>query len=436
MQLKNPQGTPTLRAGLMAASCALLAPATHAQAPAEPEAGNNIDAGLLYYQEDQGRVRSIDAIVKLNRDFGDERALGVTLAVDSLSGGSPNGAIASNGIQTFVSPSARSPGAGGGRGEDDEGKPYQVAPGEQPLFPDFHDLRGALDVNWTQPMGIGNKLSVGGHLSYEYDFISASVNSAFSRDFFSKNTTVGLGVSAEFDQIKPVGGTPVPGSDYALLDKTSGNETKQVYGAQLGLTQVLTRSWITQLNLSVDRASGYLNDPYKILSRVDGTGGLLGYQFENRPGSHTRKSIYLGNKVAFGRSVLDISARYGTDDWGIHSRTLEARYRIPVGGNMYLEPQLRWYKQGAADFYRLYLTGADPVSANMSADTRLAAFTAKTLGLKLGIQMASGSELGIRLSGYEQTPKERTSTLPALGGLDLNPRLRAAMLQVDWRFAY
>ena len=439
MQLKQNAGVPGLRAGLMAATCALLAPASRAQAPvvAGESAGTQIDTGLMYYQEDKDRVRSFDAIVKLNRDFGDERVLGVTVAVDSLTGGSPNGAIAARVAQTFASPSGTSLQPGGGGGEDDEGgQPYTVAAGMQPLYPDFHDLRGALDVNWSQPLGIGNKLALGGHFSHEYDFDSASANVGLSHDFNNKNTTLGLAVSAEFDQIKPVGDTPVPGSDYALQRKTRGSETKQVYGAQLGLTQVLARNWITQLNLSVDKASGYLNDPYKILSRVNATGSVLGYQFESRPDSHTRRSVYLDNKVALGRSVLDLSFRLGTDNWGIDSQTAEASYRIPLGGAMYIQPQLRWYKQGAADFYRLYLTSADPTGSFMSADPRVGAFTAKTLGVKIGIPMSNGDELGLRLAAYQQDPRQRGSSLPALAGLDLNPRLRAVVLQLDWRFSY
>ena len=79
-------------------------------------------------------------------------------------------------------------------------------------YSDFHDLRVAGDLNWTQPVGIGNKLSVGAHLSKEYDFISASANGMFSHDFNNKNTTLGMGASAEFDQVKAVGGTPVAGT--------------------------------------------------------------------------------------------------------------------------------------------------------------------------------------------------------------------------------
>lgn len=429
MQLNERGAGESLRAGLMAATCALLAPVARAQVPSEDP--NQIDTGLLYYQEDGGRVRSIDAIVKLNRDLGDERVLGAQVSVDSLTGGSPNGAVAQKAAQTFATPSGNSL-TSSGRGEHSQ--VYRIAAGDQPLDTSFHDLRVAGDLNWTQPLGIGNKMSVGGHLSKEYDFISASANGMFSHDFNNKNTTLGVGASAEFDQVKAVGGAPVAGTSYTLFRKQEGSENKRVYGAQLGLTQVMARNWIAQLNLSVDRSSGYLNDPYKILSLVDATGVTTGYYFEIRPDTHTRKSAYLGNKLALGSSVLDLSYRYGTDDWGIDSHAVEAKFRLRVGGSAYIEPQLRWYKQGAADFYRLFLT-ATP-TGYMSADPRLAAFTAKTVGLKLGMPLANGQEVAVRLEGYQQDPKVRSSSLAGLSGLDLNPRLRAVVLQLDWRFGF
>ena len=106
MQLNERGAGDSLRAGLMAATCALLAPVVRAQTPSEDP--NQIDTGLLYYQEDGGRVRSIDAIVKLNRDLGDERVLGAQVSVDSLTGGSPNGAVAQKTAQTFATPSGSS----------------------------------------------------------------------------------------------------------------------------------------------------------------------------------------------------------------------------------------------------------------------------------------------------------------------------------------
>src|SRR5262249_29910752 len=103
MQLKPKGGAGNLRAGLMAATCALLAPAAKAEGvDAANTDSNKVDTGLLYYQEDQGRVRSVDAIVKLSHDFGDERMLTATGAVDVLTGGSPNGAVPQKSVQTFT----------------------------------------------------------------------------------------------------------------------------------------------------------------------------------------------------------------------------------------------------------------------------------------------------------------------------------------------
>jgi hypothetical protein len=443
VQLNDTPGA--LRLGLMAAACTLLAQPLRAQsADDEPL---KIDAGLLYYHEDQGRIRSYDAIVNLSQDFGDQHVLGVRGAFDSLSGGSPNGALPSRAAQTFATPSGTSLHATSGApvtyttasgrtvAQLEKVTLYTVAAGALPLDPDFHDTRVAGDLSWAQPLGIENHLSLGAHLSHEYDFLSASGNAALSRDFNAKNTTLGLGFSAEFDNVKPVGGVPLGGSDYTLLQK-SGTRTKQVYGAQLGLTQVLARNWITQLKVSVDRSQGYLTDPYKLLTVVDATGAVAGYRFEQRPEVRTRKSLYWGNKLALGRTVLDLSYRHGMDDWGIRTDTAEARYRFNLAESIfYLEPHLRYYKQSAADFYHLYVdTGTAPGFA--SADPRLAAFTAKTIGLKLGVLLDDDQELNFSLEGYMQDAAQRHSALPGLTGLDLNPALKSVMFQVNWHFNY
>jgi hypothetical protein len=71
----------------------------------------------------------------------------------------------------------------------------------------------------------------------------------------------------------------------------------------------------------------------------------------------------------------------------------------------------------------------------MSADTRLSAFDADTVGLKLGLPLSDDNEVSFRLEAYQQTPAVRSSSLPALQGLDMNPRLRSIILQVNWAFA-
>jgi hypothetical protein len=435
----------------MAASCALLSHAVRSQTlpstPSDTEQPLHVDSGFLFYKEDGGRIQSYDAIVSVRKDLGDERSINLSLAYDSLSGGSPNGAAPANTAQTFATPSGTSLLASNGApatyttpsgrevAQLEKVTLYTVQPGELPLDPSFKDRRFAGDLSWSQPLGIGNHLTVGGHLSHELDFTSVAGSAFFSHDFNSKNTTLGLGANVEFDTVNPIGGVPQAGSDYTQLLK-SGSDTKHVMGGQLGLTQVLTRNWLAQVNLSYDRSTGYLTDPYKILSQLDANGAISGYLFESRPDSRARRSVYFGNKVAIGSSVLDVSYRHGLDDWGIRSDTAEGRLRFKLGdGGMYLEPHLRWYRQSAADFYHLYLDAGAVTPQYMSADSRLAAFTAGTIGMKLGLPLSDRNEVSFRLEAYQQTPTVRSSSLPALQGLDLNPRLRSIILQVNWDFA-
>jgi len=446
MQL-NKSTTP-LRLGLMAASCALLgAPVARSQVAPDGEQPLLIDTGLLYYKEDQGRVQTIEPIVNLKKNYGDDHVLGVTLTFDSLTGGSPNGAIPSRKAQTFATPSGTSL-------QPVSGVPqtyttpsgqvvallakvtlYSVNPGQLPLDPNFHDRRIAADASWSQPMGLDTHASISGHLSNELDFNSAAVNGALSRDFNGKNTTVSGGFNLELDRINPIGGAPVGGTDYIQLLK-GGNKSKNLVGGLFGVTQVMSRRWVSQVNYTYDTSKGYLTDPYKIISVVDTTGASTGYRFENRPNTRTRQSVYVGNKVYLGGEVLDLSYRRGSDNWGIKSNTVDGRLRIDLGNDVYIEPHARWYRQAAADFYHLYLNQADALPTYMSADQRLAEFRATTFGLKLGIGFDGNNELSLRIEEYQQKAAQTSSSLANLQGLNLNPGLKSAIVQIGWRYEY
>ena len=64
----------------------------------------------------------------------DERVLGAQIAVDSLTGGSPNGAVAQKSVQTFATPSGSSLTQTPRRGDDDDHEQlYTIAAGRQPL---------------------------------------------------------------------------------------------------------------------------------------------------------------------------------------------------------------------------------------------------------------------------------------------------------------
>jgi hypothetical protein len=245
-------------------------------------------------------------------------------------------------------------------------------------------------------------------------------------------------VSNEYDRLSPIGGAPIPGSDYALFEKTGG-KTKDGVGALLGVTQVMTQNWISELNLSVDRFKGYLNDPYKITSVLDAAGNTTGYVYENRPDQRTRKSVYLENRGAWNQFSAALSLRYMQDNWQVRSDTVELRPRWTLSNrDQYIEPLLRWYRQSAAFFYTPWLSNTEKAPEYQSSDERLGAFHALTYGLKYAHKLPDqqnhpGSELNVRIEYYQQT-FDQPAVPAALQGLDLLPPLKAVLVQVGWRF--
>jgi hypothetical protein len=65
----------------------------------------DVDTGMLYYAEGDGRVRDASFNVLANKELREDGLLGLTLAFDSLTGASPSGAAPSTMPQTFTRPS-------------------------------------------------------------------------------------------------------------------------------------------------------------------------------------------------------------------------------------------------------------------------------------------------------------------------------------------
>ena len=216
-----------------------------------------------------------------------------------------------------------------------------------------------------------------------------------------------------------------------------------------GQWQVVTRDLITQFNYSYSDSSGYLNDPYKIVSVVDATSGdtvprqrgpgVEGpdyeYRFESRPDNRAKHSLYGQAKYYMDGKVLDASYRYMTDDWDIDSHTIDLRYRWPLGDNGYLEPHLRFYTQTEAEFYTIGIIDDEALPSYASADYRLGDFDATTVGLKYGWTTAGGSDLSVRVELYSQDgdiPSDRLRGNQV--GYVEYPDLDALIVQFSYRF--
>jgi hypothetical protein len=438
MQLKPktpPAKTAHTRRRLMAASCALLsAGAAQSQEASVAPAGSglledwSVDSALAYYHED-GRVQAIEPVVNISKVFADGESLNFNATFDALSGASPNGALPSHSPQTFTGPSGKASHA------------YTIAPGQLPADPHYSDTRFAAGGNWTTPLTRVDELSIGGKFSVEDDFVSGTIDASIAHDFNHKNTTLSFGLYNEYDSLHPVGNTPVPGSDVASLIRT-GSKSKDGVGALLGITQVMTRTWLSEFNLSVDRFTGYLNDPYKITSIIDSAGNTTAYEYESRPDQRTRKSAYWENRIAWSSQLSTaVSLRYMSDDWAVRSDTAQLHLRWSWSNReQYIQPTFRWYRQTAADFYTPFILDAARLNTGFeSADSRLGAFHALTYGVKYahklpGLGNRAESEFSVRAEYYQQTFSPQTPVPAGLQGLDLYPGLKAVLVQLGYRF--
>ncbi|MCB2230351.1 DUF3570 domain-containing protein [bacterium] len=392
---------------------------------------DNVETSLLLYSE-KDRVEAAEGIVNVGKMLKGDRTLNLRLTYDALSGASPSGATPSSRVQTFTSPS--------GRGS------YTINPGETPLDNTFHDTRFAGDITFGQPVGRMSALSLGAHLSSEHDYFSAGFNAGMTRDFNQRNTTVGLSGSVSFDNINPEGGVPtalavMPGVG-ATLPREGSSDSKSTFDLVAGVSQILDRKTIVRFNYSFSHASGYLTDPYKIVSVVEpessaDAGEPVRYLYESRPDSRTKHALYGQIRRYIAGSTIDLSYRHFWDDWGVTSNTIELFYRQKLPGGHALQPHVRWYHQSAADFHRVYLLDGAPTPEHASADYRLARFDGLTLGLTYSLPIGENMHLNITPEFYTQ--RGDSSPPEAFGVLrqyDLFPDMDVIMVRAGFSYGF
>ena len=439
MQLKKPR----IVSSLAVATCSLLnvnpAPSIAQEAPRKWD----LDAALLYYGE-QERVQDLSTKLLFRRAFDRDRTLSATFGYDTLTGASANGALPAGAPQTFTAPS------GSAR--------YTTPARRTPLDPTFKDSRVALSADWAQPLGTRSRLGTGLSYSSEFDYLHTGANAEISRDFNERNTTLSMGMAFARDTVSPVGGVPDPfvrmrpartededGGEDGGEDEDEGEDggggsgDKTVTDLLFGITQAFGPRTIGQLSYSISRSTGYLTDPYKVLSVIDpvtgdpapGPGRLNLFLYESRPDSRTKQGLFGLIKRHLGRDVVDLSYRYMFDDWGVRSHTADLHYRWQFG-NSYLQPHLRYYTQSAADFHMSALLGGDPLPDHASADYRLGELDATTIGVKYAVPRESGREWGIRIEYYNQSGKSPPGGAAEDFGLD--PSVDALIVQLGYSF--
>ena len=383
-----------------------------------------VDTAVLAYTEPD-RVSAIEAVVNMNHEFASGNSANFRIVYDALTGASASGAVPAATAQTYTRPS--------GSGS------YETPAGETPLDDTFRDTRFAFTGGGTLALNRLTKLSGGLYGSTEHDYTSLGANASLTRDYNKKRTSFTLRTAFFRDTISPEGGRPDPLAEMRPAGlsqpRLNGDGSKDTAEAGLAWTQVLGRATIAQVNYTLSSVTGYQTDPYKIVSQVDPvTGAPVAQLFESRPEDRLKNVLFSKMNHNLGRDIVSLSYRFMTDDWGINSHTVDLTYRWNFAHRQHLQPHLRWYKQGAADFYQRYLVSGETLPGNVSADYRLGDMTAYTVGLKYGRKLSNGRDFSIRAEYYLQTGDGPADPIGDLAGYDLLPDVDAIFIQVGYSF--
>ncbi len=270
---------------------------------------------------------------------------------------------------------------------------YDAVSGASPRRHDYFDAvagastmseeRSAGDLNFTRYLDRGT-ITFGTSYSEESDYISRGYSLQRSFSTVDNNTTVTLGGSYNTDTIN-------------AWKKEVYGRSKKVYAGLIGVSTVLTRHDIIQLNVGFSRGEGYFSDPYK-----EGEGGTLDPRPKER---NITTAMIRWNYHLYGTDgTARVSYRYYTDTFDITAHTLGIEYVQPLPYRLTITPAVRYSSQTAAYFYvpkASYNHLADP-SRPYSYDERLSAFGARTLGVKVEKKFGADWSADVKYEQYEQ----------------------------------
>ena len=370
VQLASPSPASSVRQRLGAAACLLLAGSMPAAAQTQLAPGWQLETTGLFYGE-QLRAKVVEPTGRLTRQFANGRALSLGLAVDAITGASPTGGLPTGQVQTTTSSSGRS---------------STTTADAVPTHP-FQDLRYAADLGWVEPLGSLVSASTSAHFSQEKDYASIGGGLKTSVDVLNRLVTLTAGGGYNRDRVFPTGGTAV-GLAPDDTPRIPGDNPKEVRTGLVGISRVVSRRWLLGATGSQTRETGYLTDPYKIISLTDPATQLPVAQVnEKRPSERLRDDVLASSVYHFEQDIFYMNYRYYWDDWGVRSHTLDMKVRHDLSSESWVQPHVRLYAQSPASFFVFGLTQGRPLPEFASADERLGPLRTATFGATYGFRV-------------------------------------------------
>jgi hypothetical protein len=216
--------------------------------------------------------------------------------------------------------------------------------------------------------------------SSENDYEADTASMGASMDMFANMTTVSMGYSRGRDTVGN-------NADASFSEKVDRQNYK------LGVSQVITKDMIMELNYEGITDEGILNNPYRTVRWYDGTNS--GTEKEEYP--NTRSSSALAVRAMHylpWRASVSGEYRFFTDTWGIDAHNVKLAYAQPFSDGWFVETGFRYYTQSAADFYSDLFPRADAQNF-LARDKELSTFSSHTIGFKIGYDFIKQGWRGI-----------------------------------------
>lgn len=240
-----------------------------------------------------------------------------------------------------------------------------ITSGASPYTEDRNEISGGVDY-----MHGNSIMSLSYTNSSEDDYEANTASFGISMDMFGNMTTVSMGYSRGWDTVMN------------NLDSSFERDVdRQNY--RLGLTQVITKDMLLQVNYEGITDEGFLNNPYRSVRFLDPGGLTYSYEAEIYPNTRTSSAIALRTIYYLPyRATVSGEYRFFSDTWGIDAHNVKLGYTHPLDGGWTLEGNYRYYTQGAADFYSdlFAFSGAQNF---MARDKELSTYISHTFGVKL-----------------------------------------------------
>lgn len=341
--------------------------------PRGARAEDSLTVKAQSWQEDKDRIRVDSQYAQIEKDIGTDTHFKAMGLLDSIAGATPTGERPATGN---IVPKAK-----------------------------MEDRRKA----WTSDIShqfTRVNISLGYGVSRESDYVSYGWSANTVTDFNDKNTNLTLGYGGTKDTI----------SEWKL--NWSKQRHKDGSDFIAGITQLLNPNTSITANVVYGTATGYMSDPYKIVSttRLDLDPGTYYTPPENRPEDRRKVSIFLGVNRNIERlnCAIDLSYRHYHDSFGVTSHTTTLEWIQKFGEHVIVQPSIRFYRQSASDFYYYNLdrsritTTYEPVLAETgtgkapfySSDYRLSYFQTLDLGLKVVVKITSWLSIDANYDRY------------------------------------